>query len=1292
MRILVVGLLLNAAVVLGAQEPAGTLLQNAGFEDLGAGGAPAGWRANDFRTGGQATLGEGGAHSGARCAVLRSATAEQRVDWMQKVPWPQGQRGVTVGGWYRNVGVAASPGRGPSLRVLFHRSVDQWDEIGLKQAFFPAAEAWSSAQATFRVPPGTQAAVLEAFHWLTPGETHWDDLWLRPATPEELHAAAFPPEEQVDREPVLGRNKPYAPADGEAVSLNPPPFLWLPSGTDVTYRLEIARDQAFAGPDTIRQQDLPWCCQMLTAALATGTWYWRYGVDSAGLPTLWSKARRFEVPATASPWAYPGRDAFRVAAARPRLFVRAGRLGELRQRAKDGDLKRLADGLVAAVAKFAGEELIAEPPFLPKGGQERGQAYSTVIRTTRPPMDRMETAALAFLLTGDPACGAEAKRRIMHFFAWDPKGSTRVFHNDEPAMWIMMRGSRAYDWTYELFTPDERARIEACMRVRAADFFDLLRRKPYDNNPYESHAGRIIGFLGEAALEFLPEWPEARTWLDYIAQIYWGVYPAWGGDDGGWNEGPGYWAAYMSFALHFVVALREATGVDLSQRPFFHNTPYYRLYLTPPYSQMAPFGDGAQFAPSPAADLLYWFSTLTRDPRLRWYPESLGRDGGSSILGIVLKDDALTGQPPVDLPQARLFEQVGLACLHSAFGNAAEDVSFSLRSSPYGAVSHGHNDQNCFVLEAFGEPLAIATGHYNYYGSEHHDKWTRQTKAKCGITVDGGQGQDRGWQAQGRITGFLHGEGFDHVAGDATKAYGERLTRAVRDVVHVRPGLFVILDELAAAEPRQFEFRLHALDQMEIGESAGTVLTRRPNASLLTQFLAPAELRFTQTDQFDTPVGWPPDKAFGNQWHLTAALPAPAREAEFLAVLLPAKAGREAARPAVRYLAETIVRGAELTFPEGGRTVVAFARESTMGNRHLGGATSFSGRRFAVSWAADGAVRAWLLAGGTDLRAGDVELCRTDRAMDVTAAMAADGGRIDVAGPGGEVSVWWPTKAAALTRNGVAVPARIEASRLTFAALPGRDGVTVWPGAPVPPGPASVTLEATPGTCELRGMRHGRGETTVSGRVALPRGAYRLTAPAGVTVAGLTADPQGRLWLTGNDTLTLTGRALPPRLPLQSLLSAVNLPGLALNRLPGGLAVEAERGWGETGGRIQFSGGTHAGASGNDNLWAWNLPGHTLFWDIEVPRAGRYEVWFAAATETGLLAELQMDQAPPVALWFERTGGWARNQAGEWRAFRVCRAPDQAAEFDLAAGKHRLSLTNRSGMGLNLDRIVLVPR
>ena len=40
---------------------------------------------------------------------------------------------------------------------------------------------------------------------------------------------------------------------------------------------------------------------------------------------------------------------------------------------------------------------------------------------------------------------------------------------------------------------------------------------------------------------------------------------------------------------------------------------------------------------------------------------------------------------------------------HSCLTNAAEDVAFYFRSSPYGSVSHGHQDQNAFALAAYGE-------------------------------------------------------------------------------------------------------------------------------------------------------------------------------------------------------------------------------------------------------------------------------------------------------------------------------------------------------------------------------------------------------------------------------------------------------------------------------------------------------------------------------------------------------------------------------------------------------------
>lgn len=1253
-RLVALASLLSCLVL--AQD--GNLLPNAGFEE-GQGGKPAGWESQSFRTGGVATVETTNVHGGARCVALESRDDTERIAWRAWAPLPSGVQFVAAGGWYRTENVAAAANRGVSFRVHFHGTVDgKMREIGLKQAFFPPNAAWTcTEEKVFPVPAGTERIELQVFNWLTPGKTCWDDVWVRPVVGEELAttmpklAAAL----GMDREPVFGRNLAYSPSDGATVTVNPPPFLWLPVANS-TYALEIARDAAFT-QDVIRRESLTWCAEMLTSPLATGTWYWRYGLSWKEGATVWSRTRQFTVPETATPWLYPASAEFRIAEARPRLFVPAARLPEYHQRAATGDLKTTAEALRREVARWVGEELVAEPAWLPEG-KERAPAYTATFRATRPPMDKMERSALVYLLTGDPVAGAEAKRRVLHFFAWDPHGPTNVFHNDEPAMWIMMRGCRAYDWTYDLYTPEERQQVEACQMERARDFYKKLRSLPFENNPFDSHLGRIIGFLGEAAISLAPEQEEARTWLDYIAHIYWGVYPAWGKTDGGWNEGPGYWGAYMDFALHFVVALREATGIDLSQRPFFHSTPYYRLYLTPPFSQMSPFGDGTQFKPNRVGYLMYWFSTLDRDPRIRWYSDYLGQGSGNSILGVVLKDDSLQSLPPFDLPSARYFPAVGLVTLHTNLTDGDNDVSFILRSSPYGAVSHGHNDQNCFVLEAFGEPLAIATGHYNYYGSPHHDGWTRQTKAKCGITVDGGQGQDRGWQAKGKITDYLHGEGFDLVRGDATAAYGGRLDQAVREVVQVRPGCFVVRDQLASKDEHVFEYWLHALDQMEVGTD--TVRIQRPKASLTVRFLAPEQPVFMQTDQFDPAPAWPAGQTFVNNWHLRAAQPAAAKTAEFLTVLLPAKTGEEAALPRTSRWEQ----GAQLAWPDGSTTLVGFAA----GNTRASGIET-DARMFAVTRTAAGEVTGWLANQATSLRVDGKELLAVDTPVSATACFAADYGRVDASGSAASLRLQVPARFQA-TDGQLVMPVQGEAS------------VDLWTGTPAAAGEVDVTIVSGDQTRVLHGLRNRRGEGLAQGELDLPPGVYRLALPAGVTIGGVTVWDDGSLWLGGRERVTLRGR-LPERLELTPVRLAVSLPAQPRGQLPQGLVYEAESNWQETGGKIKASKGGHHNTSGNDNLWAWNDPGHLLTWTLTVPAAGNYELWFVGATENGMVGDLQVNGGGKRSLVFTPSGGWGREQADEWRAYR-------AGTFAFSAGDNRVSLTNRSGMGLNLDCLVLV--
>lgn len=727
---------------------------------------------------------------------------------------------------------------------------------------------------------------------------------------------------QLDRAPAANQ-KTYAPADGATVDRNPPPFIWVPPADNLSYVLEISTTADFS-QNVQRRENIPVSTVALGKTLAPGTWHWRYGVVRDGGEVLFSKVRAFAVPEGAQEFPYPDIDQViaSVPKARPRHFIRPEELETYRQRAKDGDLVDKCKRLCAACDPRIGEELVPEPPFVTGTGPERGRNYSEIFRATRPPMDAMELCALAYLLTGDEKYGQEAKRRILHFFRWDPEGSTAYSKNDEPAMWVMMRGVRAYDWSYGLFSPGEREEVEACMRIRATQFYEHLRnRRRFHTNPYESHAGRTLGFLGEACLEFAHEWPEAREWLDYVLTLYWNVYPAWGKDDGGWHEGPSYWSAYMSFALHFVVPLRNATGVELMDKPFFRNTPYYLLYTNPPYAKISPFGDGESGGASGGKDIvMYAFASLLQDPYVRWYADARRNDGGQGVLGIVLHDDTLEGKPPTELPHGRFFPGVGLVSLHTALGNAAEDVHFLMHSDPYGAISHGHADQNAFTLEAFGEPLAIASGYYPWYGSDHHSKWSWESKSSNTITFDGGIGQNiRTPESHGNITAFDINEAYDYVAADATPAYTDRLTKCIRKVVHIRPGVFVILDDVAAPKPVTFEWRLHARSEMVLDQAAHAVTVQEGDARMAVTFAAPDNVVLSQTTGFE----YPPERGeYPDQWHLVVSPAEKTAAAQYVSVLAPYRDG-EQAPPSVKGIPCEGGVAVEIA-SEGTRNIVAF--------------------------------------------------------------------------------------------------------------------------------------------------------------------------------------------------------------------------------------------------------------------------------------------------------------------------------------------------------------------------------
>jgi hypothetical protein len=216
-----------------------------------------------------------------------------------------------------------------------------------------------------------------------------------------------------------------------------------------------------------------------------------------------------------------------------------------------------------------------------------------------------------------------------------------------------------------------------------------------------------------------------------------------------------------------------------------------------------------------------------------------------------------------------------------------------------------------------------------------------------------GQGQvPRRWDANGKLTAFESVDGYDYAEAEAAPAYLGRLERFRRHVVHVRPGVFVLFDDLQAPEPARFQWLLHAYRQISIDEAYRILRVENAPAAMNVHLLLPDKVDFTQTDKYD-PEPEPTKGRWSNTWHLTASTVTPSRTARFLAVLLPHRRGKENLLPKVEPLQGQGAVGVRLTSSNEAQDVVAFRTSSEPTTVSCDGIES-AGRVFAQGKDKDG--------------------------------------------------------------------------------------------------------------------------------------------------------------------------------------------------------------------------------------------------------------------------------------------------------------------------------------------------
>jgi len=484
-----------------------------------------------------------------------------------------------------------------------------------------------------------------------------------------------------------------------------------------------------------------------------------------------------------------------------------------------------------------------------------------------------EAATLLWLVTGESKYLEKAKHFLLEATRWDPAGATDINYNDEAHFRLFRKLPQVYDQIRDQLTQSEREQVIAHFRERGKRNLESilrhgvaeLKRNSVERKP-ASHSVRFMPMTGQAALALWDEIPETRDWWDFVYTWYRDVFTPWGGDAGGWAEGVAYWRGVYEHAV-FQDALFAIGDPIAYNQPFWRNTGYFMVYFVQPYLATG-FGDlsnAGQFTMEPGVKhFLDHLAQVTDNGYFRsWaalYEDSrpLPVEKGMKNLYrvyptaaeywirefIASKVPMPEKQPLSELAPARYFDDVGWVAMHSALGSPEEDIHLSFKSSPYGSFSHSHADQNSFIINAYGEQLAINSGYREYHRSQMHKYYTRQTISKNNILINF-QGQNvQDISAKGEIVRFEQGDRYIWTTGDATEAYNTRqsgmdpVKAALRDILFIDKRYFVIRDFVEQKDPGRIDWLLHAWEPINYQEVDGSFTIHQRGVYLLGRLLA----------------------------------------------------------------------------------------------------------------------------------------------------------------------------------------------------------------------------------------------------------------------------------------------------------------------------------------------------------------------------------------------------------------------------------------------------------------------
>lgn len=550
-----------------------------------------------------------------------------------------------------------------------------------------------------------------------------------------------------------------------------------------------------------------------------------------------------------------------IAARHPRLLFDVAEVPVIRQRASVPVLQPIARRLL----QRADRHLTASPivPSITKRGEPDPSGEQKGLAAARALQGRVLTHAMAFTLTGErkyrDAAVAELRHAINDWRIWVDTAHAPPY--DLMTGEICLTFGLAYDWLYHDLTADERrelrtgverrglqAYLDSAAGARLPSFFTAR----HNWNPVCNGGAAVLALALEGESELSARVLErAVPAMDH----YWNHLS----EDGGWDEGTGYWTYGHRYAFIAANALRRAGkpgGAERFALKGARATGYFPMVFNPGTTLAAGFGDSNSRANDP---ILYLLAREYRNPDFAWFQDRarvppIERDGWPEEAFTLIWRPA--GEPwlPENDPRftpklapTSVFPSIGWALMAPRQPDPPYFLAFKNGSL---AANHTHLDLNHVNIGVGNSMLAAELGSRpypaDYFGANRYNYYELGT-AGHNTALIGGEGQMRG--KVGTLLGPMTGRGFEALIGVADGAYERATTRARRHVVFVDRRYWILLDEIETPQPETVELRFHTYAGIQ---PLGIGRWRYEDADSALDVASPDAL----SSAVETPEGW----------------------------------------------------------------------------------------------------------------------------------------------------------------------------------------------------------------------------------------------------------------------------------------------------------------------------------------------------------------------------------------------------------------------------------------------------